>query len=614
MKIKLASSNLNQTPLAWNKNINNIKDSISLSIKNNVKILCFPELSITGYGCQDLFFSKWFIEKSNEKLIEISKVCKSITVIIGHPILHKKKLYNACCIIRNSKILGFFIKSNLPNDGIHYEKRWFNPWKFGKIEKTKFNNIEYPIGSIQLEYNDKITLGFEICRDSWDIERPANYIKTDKHLIIFNPIASHYAFNKFNFRKNLTINSSKKFNCTYLSVNLLGNESGKIIFEGDTILAQKGNLIDISERFSFKDYIINYFNIDLKGNNKKYKETSINNYEEFINAFSVGLLDYLSKSKLKGFALSLSGGLDSSCVAILIYEMIKRYIDREGSNKLVKRLNLQNIKLTDNKNKNIKLILNILLHTAYQKSINSSSKTQESAKLLSEFIGSNHYEWEIDDEVESIINKISSSTKKKYSWENDNLALQNIQARVRSPFIWFIANTNNLLLLSTSNRSESSIGYSTMDGDSSGSISPIAGIDKIFIKNLLNYLLDEYNYLPLKKVLNLKPSAELKPLEENQFDENDLMPYEILNEIERLAIKERLSPNEIFLYLQKKMKIEKELSKIYLKKFFLLFSQNQWKRERTAPSFHFDEYSVDSSSWLRFPILSNNFEEELKSL
>ena len=153
-----------------------------------------------------------------------------------------------------------------------------------------------------------------------------------------------------------------------------------------------------------------------------------------------------------------------------------------------------------------------------------------------------------------------------------------------------------------------------MDGDSSGSISPIAGIDKIFIKNLLNYLLDKYNYLPLKKVLNLKPSAELKPLEENQFDETDLMPYEILNEIERLAIKDRMSPNEIFLHLQKKMKIKKELSKIYLKKFFLLFSQNQWKRERSAPSFHFDQYSVDSSLWLRFPILSNNFEEELNSL
>ena len=614
MKINLASSNLNQTPLSWDKNLRNIKNSIKLSIKKNVDILCLPELSITGYGCQDLFFNKWFIEKSDNLLVEISKICKSITVIVGLPIFYKNKLYNACCIIKNTEILGFFLKSNIPNDGVHYEKRWFSSWEFGKIEKIKFNSIEYPIGSIQLEYNNDITLGFEICRDSWDNERPANYIKTKKHLIIFNPIASHYAFKKFEFRKDLVIKSSKKFNCTYLSVNLLGNESGKIIFEGDSILAQKGKLLDVSKRFSFEDFSINFNTINLEGNNKNYNETSTNIYEEFIDIFSLSILDYLSKSKLKGYGLSLSGGLDSSCIAILIYEMVKRFIAKKGSDQLIKRLNLKEVKLTKNENKNHKLIINKILYTAYQKSENSSKETQKSAKLLSKFIGSKHYEWEINEEVDSVIKKISSSTKKTYSWDNNNIALQNIQARVRSPFIWFIANTNNLLLLSTSNRSESSVGYSTMDGDSSGSISPIAGIDKIFIKKLLNYLIKKYNYYPLKNVLNLKPSAELKPLHENQIDENDLMPYEILNQIEKLAIKERLSPAEIFLYLQKEMKIEKKLSKTYVKKFYKKFSMNQWKRERTAPSFHFDEFSVDSSLWLRFPILSNNFEEELKNL
>ena len=614
MKINLASSNLNQTPLSWDKNLRNIKNSIKLSIKKNVDILCLPELSITGYGCQDLFFNKWFIEKSDNLLVEISKICKSITVIVGLPIFYKNKLYNACCIIKNTEILGFFLKSNIPNDGVHYEKRWFSSWEFGRIEKIKFNSIEYPIGSIQLEYNNDITLGFEICRDSWDNERPANYIKTKKNLIIFNPIASHYAFNKFEFRKDLVIKSSKKFNCTYLSVNLLGNESGKIIFEGDSILAQKGKLLDVSKRFSFEDFSINFNTINLEGNNKNYNEISTNIYEEFIDIFSLSILDYLSKSKLKGYGLSLSGGLDSSCIAILIYEMVKRFIEKKGSDQLIKRLNIKEVKLTKDENKNHKLIINNILYTAYQKSENSSKETQKSAKLLSNFIGSKHYEWEINEEVDSVIKKISSSTKKKYSWDNNNIALQNIQARVRSPFIWFIANTNNLLLLSTSNRSESSVGYSTMDGDSSGSISPIAGIDKIFIKNLLNYLIKKYNYYPLKNVLNLKPSAELKPLHENQIDENDLMPYEILNQIEKLAIKERMSPAEIFLYLQKEKKIEKKLSKTYVKKFYKKFSMNQWKRERTAPSFHFDEFSVDSSLWLRFPILSNNFEEELKNL
>ena len=164
------------------------------------------------------------------------------------------------------------LKEDVQQVGLQAVAELTGPEHQDNIEKIKFNNKEYPIGSIQLEYNNEITLGFEICRDSWDNERPANYIKTKKNLIIFNPIASHYAFKKFDFRKDLVIKSSKKFNCTYMSVNLLGNESGKIIFEGDSILAQKGKLLDISKRFSFEDFSINFNTINLEEGNKKYNE------------------------------------------------------------------------------------------------------------------------------------------------------------------------------------------------------------------------------------------------------------------------------------------------------------------------------------------------------
>ena len=145
MEIKLASSNINQTPLKWKKNYLNIKKSINEAKKNSTDILCFPELSITSYGCQDLFYNEWFNKKSDNLLIEISKLCKNITILIGHPLIYNDKLFNSICIIKNTKILGFFIKSNLPNDGIHYEKRWFVPWKLGSIEEVKFNNQKVPI-------------------------------------------------------------------------------------------------------------------------------------------------------------------------------------------------------------------------------------------------------------------------------------------------------------------------------------------------------------------------------------------------------------------------------------------------------------------------------------
>jgi len=613
MSIRIASSNLNQIPLDWNRNLKNIKKSIELAKKNKVEILCLPELSITGYGCQDLFYHQWFIEKSYEILDEIIEYTESITLIIGNPVIHKEKLYNGCCIIKDKNILGFFTKSNLPNDGIHYEKRWFDSWELGKIDQIKYNNKKYPIGNIQIEYNKDITLGFEICRDMWDEERPANYIKTKKNLIIFNPLASHYAFKKFDFRKKLVLKSSEKYNCSYLSVNLLGNESGKVIFEGDTILASKGKLLSINNRFSFDKLSYSHYDIDFvnKPNEIRYESPII--YEEFLDAFSLGLSDYLFKSKVKGFALSLSGGLDSSSIAILIYEMVKRILERKGTEIFNKELSL-NINFTDKIHLNVKNVIKEILFTAYQETQNSSKETKESAKILSDFIGSSHYEWSIDSEVRSITDKISNETIKTYSWEEDDITLQNVQARVRSPFIWFIANANNLLLLSTSNRSESSVGYSTMDGDSSGSISPIAGVDKIFIKKLLIYLKEKYNYKCLDNVLSLKPSAELKPSNRKQYDEDDLMPYNILSKVERKFVKDRKSPKEIYHILKRKELTDDKTLKKHIKDFFQLLGRNQWKRERTAPSFHFDDYSLDSSSWFRFPILSNNFEEEIKNL
>ena len=615
MEIKLASSNINQTPLKWKKNYLNIKKSINEAKKNSTDILCFPELSITGYGCQDLFYNEWFNKKSDNLLIEISKLCKNITILIGHPLIYNDKLYNSICIIKNTKILGFFIKSNLPNDGIHYEKRWFVPWKLGSIEEVKFNNQKVPIGTIQIEYNEKLTLGFEICRDSWDEEiRPANLIKTKKNLLILNPIASHYAFNKFEFRLNQVIKSSKKFNCIYMSVNLLGNESGKTIFEGDTILAIKGKLVSVSERFSLEDYVMNSYSINLKTEIEALKYKSSNKFDEFIDAFNLALSDYLIKSKSKGFALSLSGGLDSSSLAILIYEMINRSINKIGIEKTIKRFKIDKKIINQNNSNIIKKLCSKLLYTAYQKTENSSFKTIESSKKISQFIGSNHYEWSIDEEVASIVKKISKRTKINYNWEDHDISLQNIQSRVRSPFIWFIANTNNLLLLTTSNRSESSVGYSTMDGDSSGSIAPLAGVDKFFLRELINYMKDKLGYKILSHVLSLEPSAELKPHQFNQKDENDLMPYDLLSKIEKMAILNKMSPKQIKNVLISQGDFDTKLISSGIKKFFNLFGKNQWKRERTAPSFHFDEYSVDPSSWLRMPILSGNFKEELDNL
>jgi NAD+ synthase (glutamine-hydrolysing) len=153
-----------------------------------------------------------------------------------------------------------------------------------------------------------------------------------------------------------------------------------------------------------------------------------------------------------------------------------------------------------------------------------------------------------------------------------------------------------------------------MDGDTSGSISPIAAVDKHFILHWLRWAEKNLDQPGLALVNSLQPSAELRPLERSQTDEKDLMPYSLIVEIEKLAIRDRRSPQDVYLILLDELKLDSSVLKGYIKKFFQLWSRNQWKRERLAPSFHLDEFNIDPKTWYRFPILSAGYVEELEQL
>jgi NAD+ synthase (glutamine-hydrolysing) len=176
-----------------------------------------------------------------------------------------------------------------------------------------------------------------------------------------------------------------------------------------------------------------------------------------------------------------------------------------------------------------------------------------------------------------------------------------------------LANIKQSILLTTSNRSEGDVGYATMDGDTSGSLAPLAGIDKPFIIQWLKWAETKLGYEGLKWVNNLQPTAELRPLERTQTDEKDLMPYNLLLSIERLAIRDRKTPIQVYSTLLNENHDQASL-KMFVIKFFKMWAANQWKRERIAPSFHVDDFNVDPRSWCRFPILSGNFAAELEAL
>jgi NAD+ synthase (glutamine-hydrolysing) len=395
-----------------------------------------------------------------------------------------------------------------------------------------------------------------------------------------------------------------------------------------------------SKRFSFADSNLIYSAVDLRTistqaddiiksttevseTDQPFIENRINPWEdseyikeeEFARAISLGLFDYLRKSKSFGYVVSLSGGADSSAISSLCFmvmHLAEKEIGFQGLKQKLAYIPWMN-SVSD-----LNGLLSKLLTTIYQGTVNSSTDTRQSAKELAEFIGSTHFEIDIDARVKGYRTLIEGAIDRTLSWESDDITLQNVQARVRSPSAWMFANINNALLLATSNRSEASVGYATMDGDTSGSISPIAGIDKTFLRKWLTWAemhgTDACDKMAgLHRVNSLEPSAELRPLGSHQVDEDDLMPYPILNDLERLAFYDRKSPSacqELIVEMYQS-KFPKDKLIEFTHRFYRLWARNQWKRERYAPGFHVDDYSLDPKSWLRFPILSAGLEKDL---
>lgn len=260
------------------------------------------------------------------------------------------------------------------------------------------------------------------------------------------------------------------------------------------------------------------------------------------------------------------------------------------------------------------------LTCVYQATANSGPVTRSAAAGLASGLGATFHEFDIEEIARRYQALVAEAVGRPLAWDRDDVALQNIQARARSPGVWMLANITGSLLLSTSNRSEAAVGYATMDGDTSGGLAPIAGIDKAYLRRWLRWLEHDgpegVGPIPALAAVNAQaPTAELRPSAAGQTDEADLMPYDVLDAIERAAIRDRLAPLEAWRQIRPAFPSHapRQLAS-WTERFFTLWSRNQWKRERYAPSFHLDDENLDPKTWCRFPILSGGYAREIGEL
>jgi NAD+ synthase (glutamine-hydrolysing) len=318
-------------------------------------------------------------------------------------------------------------------------------------------------------------------------------------------------------------------------------------------------------------------------------------------ALAMALREYTAKTGIKKLAVALSGGRDSAMVSLLVHRML-RYEHPE----------LDDVALAE--------VTGETLITAYLATDHSGDATRQAAAGLAQALGTTHHEIPMADAVALHRKLVETAIGRTLSWDDpvEDLALQNVQARLRGSLIWMLANLDKALLLSTSNKSEAAVGYTTMDGDTSGGVAPIADVPKSLVSLWLTWARTFHGYDCLEAIEAMEPTAELRPPERGQKDEDDLMPFAVLDTLLYHFVEKAQDPLEMFRSLWPAMtnRYGGETAAFAgdIRRFVSMMCAAQWKRERLAISFRVSSFDLDPKTGFRFPAVQAPFTEELEEL
>lgn len=678
---RIGTATLRQQPLDFAGNRERIMQAVEAAMARRVQLLLLPELALTGYGCEDNFTYPDFahsvhrslhtlVGQIGEALMYKPADMREMVVAVGLPLMYPGgQVFNATAVITANGLQGFSCKQFLARNGVHYEPRWFSPWPRGVIKKHPEFNV--PMGDVVFDA-EGIRFGFETCEDSWVSDRPGRALYHRNVDIILNPSASHFAVGKHAVRQRFVQEGSRAFGVAYAYANLSGTENGTCIFDGGCMIASEGELCSEGARLSFDRMRLNIADVSIEANRAsrivsseaiqhddqglvflKNRITCTSEarhqgaahangtailpwwktlqgddlaHTEICYAVANGLWDWRCRTKTNGYVLSLSGGADSALSAVFVELSYRLALADLGVAECREQLGFTmdtHPELTQNDM--LARLMRESLSCAYQGTAQSSVITRDAASTLAKFLGATFHCWDIESQVQGYTGLFNRSfPQEPLNWQRDDIALQNIQARTRSPSIWLMANREYKLLIATSNLSEAALGYATMDGDTSGVLSPLAGLSKTTIRRLNKWLEmsgvvlpdgSRYCYQGLSLVNAQVPTAELRP--DEQSDEDDLMPYEICDFIMHSYLVKKMWPKSILFALLRSpyaTQFSEQEFAGFIQKWFTLFSRNAWKRHGTRASFHLTQVSLDPKAFHRFPLLSAGFKEQLQEM
>lgn len=529
LKIALAQINFLVGNIAANVD-NIIKAASTARDKLGADMIVFPELIVTGYPAEDLLFRADFIEEANNAIHHIAESVADIALVVGFPELADSKLYNSAAVLHQGVTLACYRKQALPNYGVFDERRYFTAGNQPCV----------------FEFNGRF-IGLTICEDVWQ-KGIIDATKQAGAELLLTLNASPFNLGKIHQREAVICSQVKAAQIPLVYVNQIGGQD-ELIFDGASFVANdQGEIIFRAEEFKEHVGIVEFIG------NKPVQSECVPLYGHIASAYQalvLGIKDYVRKNGFSGAILGLSGGIDSALVLALA-------VDALGHDKVEA----------------------VLMPSRY-----TQTMSNEDAVLEAEILGVKYHTIPI----EPAVNAFTGMLAEVFAGTGKDTTEENIQARCRGVILMAMSNKQGLLLLTTGNKSEMSVGYATLYGDMAGGFAPIKDVPKMLVYQLARYRNGLSPVIP-ERVLTRPPSAELAP---DQVDEDSLPPYELLDAILERYVERDQSADEI---------IAAGFSHEHVARAINLVDKNEYKRRQSPPGIRITSRAFGRDR--RYPITS----------
>ncbi|ANZ75179.1 BA75_03072T0 [Komagataella pastoris] len=675
--ITLATCSLNQWALDFEGNRDRILQSIKEAKEAKASLRVGPELEISGYGCLDHFLENDTYLHSWEMYASIlqNESTHGILLDIGLPIMHKNRRYNCRILSYDGKILLIRPKIFLANDGNYREMRYFTPWLQPQyVEEFVLPRLLQTItGQITVQFGDAVIstldtcIGAETCEELFTPQAPHISMALDGVEIVANSSGSHHELRKLNTRMDLITEATTKCGGIYLYSNQKGCDGDRLYYDGCALIVVNGKVLAQGSQFSLKDVEVitatvdledvrSYRNmishglqsrstpiyervhaaIELSPDSKSFDPTIVPTSpreiryhlpeEEIAFGPACWLWDYVRRCKGSGYFVPLSGGIDSCATSVIVYSMCTLVVKEavEGNEQVIRDAQMVANMPEGWIPQTPQELCNKIFHTCYMGTKNSSLETRARSRDLAAKIGSYHVDLNMDSVVTALVSLFEVVTGKKPVFkvfggsQIENLALQNIQARLRMVLAYLFAqllpwtrgrtNTGGLLVLGSANVDEQLRGYLTKYDCSSADVNPIGGISKTDLISFIKFSINRFELPILREFVDATPTAELEPITDThvQSDEADMgMSYEELSIFGRLRKVNKCGPYSMFIKLLHEWspRLTPEEIGTKVKRFWWFYAVNRHKQTVSTPSYHAEQYSPDDNRFDLRPFL-----------